>query len=223
MILSYKSHQPIEIKSGKISVIGTNSPEIYTELINGLQDFNDELTLTDDVYQSLEIKKFIDFDSVALLTHKLLEKYSKDVINAVVKSMTEESQNRVNDEIRQLYSVLQEALFMTDLPLEIQYDGELKRLLSYCHMKLAFNNSMKPYDIIINDLKIHLECDLKSVVCLNNVANYLSKAEFGDLLVEVQAMNLPLLLVEFTELKQCDFYQNAEGLFIDQDFVDWKL
>lgn len=80
MILSYKSHQPIEIKSGKISVIGTNSPEIYTELINGLQDFNDELTLTDDVYQSLEIKKFIDFDSVALLTHKLLEKYSKDVI-----------------------------------------------------------------------------------------------------------------------------------------------
>lgn len=223
MILLYKGHQPIKIKPGKVSVIGTNSPEVYSAIINGLQDFNDELKLTDDFYQSLEIKKYIDFDSENLITHKLLDKYSKDVINAVIKNMTEEDQNQVNSEIRRLYSALQEALFMTDLPLEIQYDGELKRLLNYCHIKLAFNNTMKPYDIIINDLKIHLECDLKSVTCLNNVANYLNKIEFGVLLREVQNMNIPLLLVEFTELKQRNFYQNAEVMFIDKDFVDWKL
>lgn len=36
-------------------------------------------------------------------------------------------------------------------------------------------------------------------------------------------LNVPLLLVEFTEKAKRRFYKNADLLFIDQDFVDWKL
>ena len=72
-------------------------------------------------------------------------------------------------------------------------------------------------------MKIHLECNLKAVTCFSNVANYLRQEEFDTLLSEVQMLNVPLLLVEFSEKAKRRFYKNADLLFIDQDFVDWKL
>ncbi|MGN1283390.1 MAG: type II-A CRISPR-associated protein Csn2 [Limosilactobacillus sp.] len=223
MILSYKGHKAVSINPGKVTVIGTDNPTVFTEILNGLQGCNDFLTLVDDSYNQLEIDKFIDFDSEQLLTYKLYEKYSKKIISSLVKNIPFDSQSKINNEVRKLYSTIQEALFMTDLPIEIDYDGDLKRLLNYCHPKESLIDKTSPYDIIVNDLKIHLECNLKSITCFSNVANYLRQEDFCELLSEVQLLNISLLLVEFTEKSKRQFYKNADLLFIDQDFVDWKL
>lgn len=222
MIFSYSGHQSVKIQSGKISVIGTSSPVIYNEIICGLNDFNDNVKLFDDSYNKLEISKYIDFDTSIVFNHKLYDKYSRYLIMTVIDNMTEISRKKIDRDIQELYSSIQESLFMTDLPIEVTYDGDLKRIINYSHMHFAFNRTLKPYDIIINDLKIHLECNLKSIVCFSNLANFLSKEEFTSLLSEVNSMQIPLLLVEFTELNNMSFYQNADALFIDQDFVDWK-
>lgn len=223
MILSYKSHQAVRITPGKITIIGTDNPTVFTEIINGLQNFNDLLNLIDDSYNSLEISKNIDFDNEQVLTHKIYEKYSKDIISALLRNMTTSGQSKINKEAQKLYSIIQESLFMTDLPMEVNYDGDLKRLLNYCRLTGSLRNDLSPYDIIISDLKIHLECNMKSVSCFSNVANYLRQEEFSKLLSEVQMLNVPLLLVEFTEKSKRQFYKNTEFLFIDQDFVDWEL
>lgn len=222
MIFSYSGHQSVKIQSGKISVIGTSSPVIYNEIICGLNDFNDNVKLFDDSYNKLEISKYIDFDTSIVFNHKLYDKYSRYLIMTVIDNMTEISRKKIDRDIQELYSSIQESLFMTDLPIEVTYDGDLKRIINYSYMHFAFNRTLKPYDIIMNDLKIHLECNLKSIVCFSNLANLLSKEEFTSLLSEVNSMQIPLLLVEFTELNKMSFYQNADTLFIDQDFVDWK-
>lgn len=222
MIFSYSGHQSVKIQSGKISVIGTSSPVIYNEIICGLNDFNDNVKLFDDSYNKLEISKYIDFDTSIVFNHKLYDKYSRYLMMTVIDNMTEISRKKIDRDIQELYSSIQESLFMTDLPIEVTYDGDLKRIINYSHMHFAFNRTLKPYDIIMNDLKIHLECNLKSIVSFSNLANFLSKEEFTSLLSEVNSMQIPLLLVEFTELNKMSFYQNADALLIDQDFVDWK-
>lgn len=223
MILSYKGHQPVKIVPGRVTVIGTNSPTVFTEILNGLQGFTDSMKLVDNTYNNLEIRRFINFDTEQLMTHKVYEKYSKDIVSSLVRNMAADRQNKINREAQRLYSTVQESLFMTDLPIELNYDGDLKRLLNYCHLSYSSALSSNPYDIIISDLKIHLECDLKSILCLSNVANYLRQEEFCELLLEIRMLGVPLLLVEFTEKGKRQFYKNADFLFIDQDFVDWKL
>ena len=222
MIFSYKGHQSLNIEAGKVSVISTNSPTVFSDLINGVNDFNDDVKLFDDSYNRMELSKSIDFDSDLIFTHKLYEKYSKQLLPSIISNMTEESKNQIDGDIRKVFSKIQEGMFMTDLPLEINYDGDLKRLLNYCHIHFAVNSTSSPYDIIMDDLKLHLECNLKSVLCFSNLANYVSKAQFGDLTSQVESMGIPLLLVEFSEFNKRDFYQNANVLFIDQDFIDWK-
>ena len=112
---------------------------------------------------------------------------------------------------------------MADLPLTLNYDGDLKRLLTYCRLHFINESTIEPYDIINHDLKVHLECDLDSVVCFCNLSNYLDRQEFRDLISEVTEINVPLLLVEFSEFSKQDYYNDSNFLFIDQDFVDWRL
>lgn len=223
MIISLKGHQALRLISGRISVLATNNPIAFTEVLNALQGYSDELTLVDNSYNTMEINKFIDFDTDVLITHRLFEKYSKNIASTLLNNMNVDEHNRIDKEAQQLFTVLQESLFMTDLPIELHYDGDAKRLLNYAKMHFLLENQHDPYDIIINDLKVHLECNLKGVLCFSNLANYLSKKQFVDLLSDIQSMQIPLLLVEFTEMSNRDFYGDTEFLFIDQDFVDWKL
>ncbi|WP_295730769.1 type II-A CRISPR-associated protein Csn2 [uncultured Limosilactobacillus sp.] len=223
MKLTYNGHKSVSLNPGEITVVATNTPVVFNEIMSGLNDFNELVKLVDDSYNSLEVTKMIDLDSEVLMNHKLYEKYSKDIVKAEIDNMPLEYHEKVNKEVQRLFTVLQESLFMTDLPIEVSYDGDLKRLLSYSRIKLSAEHEMRPYDIIASDLKIHLECNLKSIVCFCNIANYLSRSEFCELQAEVKSLNIPLLLIEFSEINERSFYQESNCLFIDQDFIDWML
>lgn len=219
----YKGHQPVEIKNGRVSVLATNNQKIYLELIRGLQGINDSVMVVDDNYESLELINAIDWDGDIIANNNLYTKYSTEIIKTIIKNLTDEERSRLDSVARQLYSTIQEILFMTDLPLEVQYDGDIKRLINYCRIKFSTLIQQQPCDIIKTDLKLHLECNDSSCVGLNNVANYLSPAEFKELLQINAELQVPVLLIEFTELDNRKYYENVDFYFIDRDFVDWKL
>lgn len=223
MRLIYNGHKSVPLSPGEITVIATNTPIIFNEIMGSLNDFNESVKLVDDSYDSLEVSKTIDLDSELLMNRQLYEKYAKDIIKSEVDNMSLSYREKLNKEAQRLFTVLQESLFMTDLPIEVSYDGDLKRLLSYSRIKLPSEHEMQPYDIIVSDLKVHLECNLKSITCFCNVANYISKSEFCDLQAEVKSLNIPLLLIEFSEIDKRSFYKKSNFLFIDQDFIDWEL
>lgn len=223
MIISYKGHQSVQLLPGQITVLATNNQTVFKEMLSGIKGYNDLVRLVDDDFKSLETAKYLDCDSNILITRQLYEQYSRQILTTLVNNLTEDKRNHINRETQQLLSFLQEALFMTNLPVEINYNGELKKLIKLFHPCFDPHSVQDPYDIIINDLKIHLECNLKSVTCFSNVANYLSQEEFSDLLEEVALLNVPLFLIEFTEFNHRDYYRNADVLYIDEDFVDLKL
>ncbi|MBD5806793.1 type II-A CRISPR-associated protein Csn2 [Limosilactobacillus walteri] len=223
MKLVYKGHQAIQIEKGKFTVLATNNRHIYFDLIRGLQGFNDKLMIVDNDYQSLELEKAVDWDGDVVANNNLAENYSTEIVRSIIKNLTEDNRNCINTETRKLYSVVQELLFMTDLPLEVRYDGDIKRLLNYCRIKFSPLIEKNPYDIIKTDLKLHLECADSSCIGLSNVANYLSRDEFKELLQLNTELKIPVLLIEFTEIDNRQYYQNAEFYYIDEDFVDWKL
>lgn len=223
MKLVYKGHQPVEIKSGKFTILATNNHNLYFELIRGLQGFNDKLMVVDDQYHSLEIEKAIDWDGDVVANNNLAENYSTEIVKSIIKNLTEDDRNVINMEARRLYSAVQETLFMTDLPLEVRFDGNIKRLLNYCRVNFSPLIQQNPYDIIKTDLKLHLECADSSCVGLSNVANYLSQDELKELQELNTELKIPVLLVEFTELSNRQYYGNADFYYIDKDFVDWKL
>lgn len=223
MIISYKGHKSIKLNDGKVSVIGTNNQTVFQDIIDGLQGLNDKMHLLDSDFNELEIEHNIDFDSGILFSHELFSKYEKKIINSVIENMNYEDKSKLNNSIQQLYTILQQQLFLTDLPLNVTYDGNLKRFISYCHLQLDDSGISSVYDIIISDLKIHLECELPSVLCFSNLNNYLGKNEFKHLLDEIQLIGKPLLLVEFTEKNKRELFGNSEFLFIDKDFIDWKM
>lgn len=223
MKLVYKGHQPIDISKGQFTVLATNNQSTYFELIRGLQGFNDKLMVVDDEYQSLEIEKAVDWDGDVIANDNLAGIYSTEIIKSIIKNLTEDARNEINAEARKLYSVIQETLFMTDLPLEVHFDGDIKRLLNYCRIKFSPLIRQSPYDIIKTDLKLHLECADSSCIGLSNVANYLSLDELRELQELNTELKIPVLLVEFTELENRQYYGNSDFYYIDRDFVDWKL
>lgn len=223
MKLVYKGHQPVEIAKDKFTVLATNNRNVYFDILRGLQGFNDKLMIVDDDYQPLDIEKAIDWDGDAIANNNLAENYSTEIIKSIIKNLTETNRKAIDTNIRKLYSVIQEVLFMTDLPLEVRYDGDVKRLLNYCRIKFSPLIQQNPYDIIKTDLKLHLECADSSCIGLSNVANYLSIDEFKELQELNTELKIPVLLVEFTELGNRQYYGNTDFYYIDKDFIDWKL
>lgn len=223
MKLVYKGHQPVEISNEGVTIFATNNRTVYLDLIRGLQGLNEKVLVVNDNYEPLELQKAIDWDGDLIANDNLYSNYSTEITKSIIKNLTDDERKRIDDVARQLYSTIQEVLFMTDLPLEVQYDGDVKRLINYCRIRFSTLMQQHPYDIIKTDLKLHLECADDSCIGLSNVANYLSPTVFKELLQLDTELKVPLLLVEFTELDNRQYYQNAEFYYIDQDFVDWKL
>lgn len=223
MKLIYQGHSPVQINRGKFTILATNNRSIYFELIRGLQGLNDKIKILDDDYQTLELDKAIDWDGDVIENNNLAATYSTEIVKSIIKNLTEDDRNAIDIEARKLYSVIQETLFMTDLPLEVRYDGDIKRILNYCKIKFSPSIQQSPYDIIMTDLKLHLECADSSCIGLSNVANYLKSEQLKELQKLNIELKIPVLLVEFTEMDNRQYYGNADFYYIDKDFVDWKL
>ena len=121
----------------------------------------------------------------------------------------------------QLYTLVQQCLFMIDLPLEVTYDWDLKKLFKYCKIHFNADTMQNPYAIIESIIKIHLECGLKSAVGITNVAHYLNQQQIADLSKLTISTGISTLLVEFTDMKSQELYTNCDFYYIDEDFVDW--
>lgn len=223
MKLVYKGHPPVQIVAGKFTVMATNNRKTYFDLVRGLQGLNDSIKILDDDYQELEPEKALDWDGDLIANNNLAMTYSTEIIKSIIKNLTDAERTVIDEQVRALYSVIQETLFMTDLPLEVHYDGDVKRLLNYCKIKFSPSVQQSPYDIIKTDLKLHLECADSSCIGLSNVANYLTPEQFNELQQLNMELEIPVLLIEFTEMSNRKYYGDVEFYYIDQDFVDWKL
>lgn len=223
MKISYAGHQEIELKAKNPTVIATNNPTVYHDLVVGLGSFSDKIKVFDDNFESVEVKDAIDWQGDVGLSDGVSDKYNSGIFKQLEAVLTDDQRKSITDINNQLYTVVQQCLFMIDLPLEVTYDWDLKRLFKYCKIHFNTDAMQNPYAIIESIIKIHLECGLKSAVGLTNVAHYLNQQQLIDLSQLTSSTGISTLLVEFTDMKSQELYTNCDFYYIDEDFVDWHL
>lgn len=177
----------------------------------------------DDNFELVEVKDVIDWQGDVGLSDGVSDKYNSGIFKQLEAVLTDDQRKSITDINNQLYTVVQQCLFMIDLPLEVTYDWDLKRLFKYCKIHFNTDAMQNPYAIIESIIKIHLECGLKSAVGLTNVAHYLNQQQFIDLSNLASSTGISTLLVEFTDMKSQELYTNCDFYYIDEDFVDWHL
>lgn len=220
MKISYAAHKEIQINDQHPTVIATNNPTVYHDLIVGLGVFDDKVKMYDDSFNAVEIKDAVDWQGDVGLNGGVSEKYNSNILKQLETVLTDDQRKSITDINNQLYTLIQQCLFMIDLPLEVTYDWDLKKLFKYCKIHFNSQTMQNPYAIIESIIKIHLECGLKSAVGLTNVAHYLNQQQINDLSKLVSSTGISTILVAFTDLKSQELYTNCDFYYIDEDFVD---
>lgn len=128
MRLQYHGHQPIELTPGKVVILQIENPSVNTELIQGLQGYNDCLRMIDDEYQELNLSKVMKWEGDLVLNPTKLDSYQTSLDKMIVKNLSIEKRDRMNNLAREVFSEMQDSLFEFDLPLEARYDESLLRL-----------------------------------------------------------------------------------------------
>ncbi|EQM53693.1 hypothetical protein N692_14660 [Lactiplantibacillus plantarum EGD-AQ4] len=221
MRLSYASHNEVDLTPGKIVTLATSSSVVYTELIQGVQGLNEQIKLFDESYNELSCNKAIDWCGDVGCRTIEVNQYLTKLERLISESLADEDRNQIHDSLSNLYSTVQQQLFLTDLPLEVTYDFDMKHLLKFAKIHFDEKWQTNPYDIIESVLKVHQECGIESCVVLTNVAHYLTVSEMQELKNSVAMTGQSLLLLEFCVMNQRDYYDVGTFNYIDEDFVDW--
>lgn len=136
MKLQYHGHQPIEMTPGKVVILQIENPSVNTELIQGLQGYNDCLRMIDDEYQELNLSKVMKWEGDLVLNPTKLDSYQTALDKMIVKNLSIQKRDRMNDLARGVFSEMQDSLFEFDLPLEVRYDESLLRLYKYAKLNI---------------------------------------------------------------------------------------
>ena len=221
MNLSYLTHKKWVFKDAGIKVIGLQSPIAYRDLIQGFQGQNQLLLCSDDNYDALNISETFDFIGDPLLSGDITKKYMTHIVSSYITNLDEENRNKVIKSFYNLETTLHDTLLLEDLPLEITFDEDLKKLLKLTDVHLDKTILNSPYGIIETVLRIHQVCNLRTIPVICNVDHYIEEREWQELASLVTQMKLIVILIEFTDAKNLQIPKDIPFYYIDKDLVDW--
>lgn len=221
MILTYLSHKKMVMNDSGIKVIATSSPIVYRDVVQSFQNKKNILLSTDDDYNQLDIIKDFDFIADPILNQNLFDKYMPVIIKTYIEKLDEANRNEILKTYHKLEAIVQDSLLLEDLPLELDFDQDLKKFLKLENLHLDTKFLEEPYAIIESILKIHQNYDLHSIPVACNVAHYLNKVQLEMLNQLLKELNLKLILIEFTSKDFLVFPKDVDYFYIDQDLVDW--
>lgn len=220
MIITYVAHKSFEIENGRINVIATSSPIAYGDLVEGMQEKNELIASMSEDYETIPLNKALDWLGDPVISESLFQKYMTKITNYVVEDLSEDGRNRIITLYRALLNAVQDELFMEDLPLAINFDTDLKKLIKFGGIHFDKSLSTNPYGIIETVLRIHDRLGLKSIVAFSNVAHYLDKQQLNELSKLCRELNKAVILIEFCSQNDQSVYRDAKFNYIDEDLVD---
>lgn len=221
MILSYLTHKKIELDDPGLKIMATKSEIAYRDWIQAFQDKNELLLCCTDNYEKLELKRTFDFIGDPLLSVDILDKYLPIVIKKIVSNLDEDNRNKIISKFYQFETTMQDSLLLEDIPIEINFEEDLPKLLKF--EKLHFDPKIlqDPYAIIETVMKIHELYNLGTIPVFCNVSHYLDFKQINELAKITDQMNIQAILMEFTDKDFMVVPENVEFYYIDQDLVDW--
>ena len=221
MILSYLTHKKWTLPDSGVTVITLQSPIAYRDLVQGFKGENSLLLCSDGDFNSLEITKTFDFVGDLLLSEDISKRYLTFVVNNYVKTIDEENRNKVFKAYYNLETVLHDSLLLEDLPIDIDFNEDLKKLLKLVEIHFDRSILTNPYAIIETVLKIHQNYDLGTIPVFCNVAHYFDEQEWQEVANLAMEVNSSVIFLEFINPQNLKISKNITCYYIDQDLVDW--
>ncbi|UQS82812.1 type II-A CRISPR-associated protein Csn2 [Bombilactobacillus folatiphilus] len=227
MILSYLTHKKWQWQTKGIKLIATNSSIAYRDLVQGFQSQKDSLLCTSDHYEQLEISKTFDFVGDLLLSGDVTKKYLAHIVKSYITNLDEDNRNKIMiafhhlEATVQVEATVQDSLLLEDLPLEIDFDEDLRKSLKMLNVHLDQQMLLDPCAITKTVLKIHEICHLKTIPVVCNLANYLELQELSEINQLVNELNLTFIVLEFVTPDLLKVPLGVQFYYIDEDLVDW--
>lgn len=221
MILAYLTHKKWVFSDSGIKILATRSSIVYRDLVQGIQGKNKMLICSSDNYDPVEVTKTFDMVGDPLLSGDITKKYLTKIVSTYITNLDEATRNKIFCAFSNLELALSDSLLLEDLPLAINFDEDLKKVLKMADLHLDENILSDPYAIIETVLKIHQNCNLKTVLVFCNATNYLDNRELAELAQIAKQMRLMVVLIEFTSTDFLVVPEDAQFYYIDEDLVDW--
>lgn len=210
----------IDIKNSDLTIIGTNNPNVYTDLSLGFQGRRDCLKLIDDNSHTVQTNKVIDFEGDILNNEKLFDKYKKSIVNQTIDSLSEEQLQKFLIKQSEIHN-LAEQILSNNQEMIINNLCDIKKVFSTKNIDFTAFKSSDPYDIIKEDIELHTKYFPDKVLVMTNMSHYLSKSNVLKIQKQLQKCNMSILNLDFFELNNSNFYTNYD-YYIDNDFEIWK-
>lgn len=221
MILAYLTHKKWVLSESGIKILATRSSIVYRDLVQGIQGKNKMLVCSSDNYDPVEVTKTFDMVGDPLLSDDITKKYLTKIVSTYIANLDEATRNKIFSAFSNLELALSDSLLLEDLPLAINFDEDLKKLLKMADVHIDENILNDPYAIIETVLKIHQSCNLKTVPVFCNITNYLDNQKLAELSQIAKQMKLMVVLIEFTSADFLVVPEDAQFYYIDEDLVDW--
>ena len=206
-----KISESIDIKNSDLTIIGTNNPNVYTDL---------NLGLIDDNSHTIRINEIIDFEGNILDDEKLFDKYKKTIIDQIIESLSEEQLQKILIKQSEIHNLVDKIL-SDDQEMVINNLCDIKKIFSIKNIDFTVFQSSKPYDIIKEDIELHTKYFPDKVLVMTNMSHYLSKSNVLKIQKQLQKCNVSILNLDFFELNNSNFHMNCD-YYIDNDFEIWK-
>lgn len=215
-----KLSENIDIENNDLTVIGTNNPNVYTDLSLGLQGRRDCLKLVDDNSYTIQINKIVDFEGNILDNEKLFDKYKKTIVSQIISSLSEEQLQEFLIKQSEIHS-LAEQILTSNQEIIINNLCDIKKVFSTKNIDFTVFQSSNPYDIIKEDIELHDKYFSDKVLVLSNMSHYLSKNDILKIQKQLSKCNISILDLDFFELNNSNSCMNY-NYYIDNDFEIWK-
>ncbi|KRK33516.1 type II-A CRISPR-associated protein Csn2 [Levilactobacillus parabrevis] len=221
MNLTYFGFPPFGVASGKVTVIDTGSPRVYQNLLLGLQDREETITLSKDDFSVVSIPKGCQWYGDPLESLDLNKLFQKKLQNQIMKVMTNKQTVDLADGIRKLVSQLLENSYVMDIPIEFPEIPTVDKLVKFSGLQVIPEVENDVYVILESLVKVLIELNDRRIIILTNVSHYLKVSQINSLVGLMADADIPMLIIEFSQIQRNEFFVKCDYHYIDGDFVLW--
>lgn len=209
MKLSFQEFNGINIDAGEITILQISSPVIYVNLLTGLSQHNNQVTLVDSQYNNTNwqlVTNLLELDPIKLYSTEIVNQVSTKLATEGLLSNLKEQLNKLSATIG---TVLPDGIATSQ---EVNIKALLQLLFYLSSSKLSLGNRIEQL------ISYHALYRNKDLLCLTNLQNYLDELSLEQLKENISLNKLALLDIEFNSIPFHSAYAN-KAYWIDNDGV----
>ncbi len=222
MNLTYYPFKPFHIETGKINIVDTGNSHMYFDLIQGLLDRADSVKISNDDFELQTLSSQCSWYGDLMLTVDLNRLFLKKIQQRLIDLMTDEQQVDLLESSSQMVTQVTDVSFLTDLPLEVSELPNIEKVMKFIGISFPKELASNPTEVLETLIQTHVELGSSKWIVLTNVTHYVTADELMGLSQLVDELNATLLIIEYSESRRMEKFQNACYYYVDGDLVDWR-